>query len=107
MGNFQSVHVRKGARKDFSSRGREEIHLVIIDLRLSEGEFGVRGRSLGSEELLLWRTLGMALFGLLFGYGGFEAAALLEESVGRVDRHPTGVRLVICGTCHISLLSKI
>lgn len=40
--------MRKGARKDFAGRGGEEIHLVVVDLRLSEGKFGVRGRSLGS-----------------------------------------------------------
>ena len=68
MGNFQSVHVRKGARKDFSGRGGEEIHLVVVDLWFSEGKFGVRRRSLRSEELFLRRALGMALFSLLFRY---------------------------------------
>jgi hypothetical protein len=35
MGNLESVHMRKGARKDFPGRRSKEIHLVIVDLWLS------------------------------------------------------------------------
>lgn len=102
MGNLQSLHVRKPTRKDFAGRRREEVYFVIINLRLSEGKLGVRGRGLRPQELLFRRALRKALFCLLLRHGGLEAAALFEEGVGSVDIHPTRVRLVICGSCHFS-----
>lgn len=102
MGNLQSVHARKPTRKDFAGGRREEIHFVVIRLRLSEGKFRVRWRCLRSQELFLRRALGETFFCLLLGYRRLETGTLFEEGVGSVDIHPTRVRLVVCGTCHFS-----